>query len=59
MDKVYTRRTMRYYSIMYMETDGTEDFVSVRAESLSKALAKVAKWFPDLEPLDVIDHGEL
>lgn len=51
--------SMRYYSIMYMETDGTEDFVSVRAESLSKALEKVAKWFPDLEPLDVIDHGEL
>lgn len=50
---------MRYYSVVYMEEDGTEDFIAVRADSLSKALEKVSKWFPELEPIDVIDHGEL
>lgn len=52
-------KVMRYYSVVYLENDGTEDSISVKANSLGKALQKVGKWFPNLEPIDIIDHGEI
>ncbi len=49
----------RLFQVLFQEEDGTEDWVTAIAPSLGKALRKVSSWYPNIEPTDVIDHGEL